>query len=47
MHAHVGGFIDFGEILDIFKDKKHQIQLQYIKSIVMLPTVAVEAIITP
>ena len=33
MHAHVGGFIDFGEILDIFKDKKHQIQLQ---SIVML-----------
>ena len=28
-HAHIGalGFVDFKEILDIFKDKKRQIQL--------------------
>ena len=36
--------LDCNEILDIFKDKKHQ--LLYIKSIIMLPIVAVEAIMT-
>ena len=38
--------LDFNEILDIFKDKKRQIQLYYIKSIIMLPIVAVEAVMT-
>ena len=33
----------FNEILDVFKDMKRQI---YIKSIIMLPIVAVEVIMT-
>ena len=36
----------FNEILDMFKDKKRQIQLQYIKDIIMLPIAAVQAIMT-
>ena len=38
--------LDCNEILDIVKDKGHQIQLLYIKSVIMLHIVAVEAIMT-